>query len=225
MEELTNLIYEHIGPDESGYILGRLLRPILVKSSLDTKTLARIWSLVDTEKSGKVTKAQLTTILKLISLAQKKMPLSLETTDIDVPIFQNLDVLKPTTQSNNDISNETDPKIPKNEARADDEESQQGDEKRTKLKYKDFVPVEFKKGGFFIRNTERFEPLTDVLSRAKDWMDDIQASPTLRKKFKILHFQTMFVDYNEHELFKDHSYVEYTNGQVQIVRVFYEQLV
>jgi len=93
-----------------------------------------------------------------------------------------------------------------------------------KLKYKDFLPQEFKKGGFLIRHAERWEPLAVVLARAKEWMDDIESTPALRQKFKILNFQTMFVDYNESEFFNNHTYVPYSSGQVQIVRVFYEQL-
>jgi len=155
-------------------------------------------------------------------------------TQIPVPTFHGLEIPTPvvsppsapaSSRKTNSGSDESSQQAASEEAASGNEEEQPKTEsRRSKLKYKDFLPQELKKGGFLIRHAERWEPLTIVLSRAKEWMDDMESTPALRKKFKILSFQTMFVDYNETEFFKDQTYVPYGSGQVQIVRVFYEQL-
>jgi hypothetical protein len=264
MDELVDNIYAAGSPDDKGLVSGRVLRPILVKSSVDTKTLAKIWSLVDEEKSGKVTRSQLLLLLRLVSLAQNSQPLDVDfvknpSSEIPVPTFQGLE-FPPATPTNTSqpiqtstpsapsttpaspspvpgklpMSVELSTVSPENGTEADGTGSETTEDEpppvrtdikqKPKLKYKDFLPQEFKKGGFLIRHAERWEPLAVVLARAKEWMDDMEATPALRKKFKILNFQTLFVDYNENEFFNNHSYVPYSSGQVQIVRVFYEQL-
>eukprot|EP00912_Choanoflagellata_sp_UC4_P001023 UC4_evm1s632 len=72
---LASKLAEVLGKNESGYLDGKLLRPILLRcchgGKLDGNTLFQIWSSVDTKRLGKISEKQLRRVLGLISQAQK----------------------------------------------------------------------------------------------------------------------------------------------------------
>eukprot|EP00128_Syssomonas_multiformis_P015171 Colp12_sorted_trinity150504_noHs@23325 len=106
-----NAVYSAANPDHDEKISGTYCYEILTKSGLPKATLKEIWELVDTQKTGSLTKEGLYKALALVAVAQKGGDVqsfnfsSPSLIELPVPHLRGMDTIEETEQLKKSNSN------------------------------------------------------------------------------------------------------------------------